>query len=391
MTTNKKVLISGAGIAGLTVAYWLQKFGFTPVIVEKRPDLSDRGYMIDFYGSGFDVAEKMGLIEALRLRTAQYPISKLSFVDNHGNTRAHLDVDRIRKLLHGRFLSLMRGDLASVLYESVKDLIPVHFNTSIKGLHPHPDGVDVDLSNGEEQRFDLVIGADGIHSCVRYLLWGDEDQFENFLGFYVACSVIDNFLEQPDACFGHFEPNVQVMVYSIGENKLTAFFAFKSERLALKGRQAQHEMLGKVFGHRGWIAPQLAKATEESPELFFDAVSQIKLNSWHNDRVVLVGDACQCLTLLAGQGASMGMAGAYLLANELQRANGDYQTAFPAYQAKLKPEIQRRQQAAQKLANSFVPANQLSIYLTYLFLKMAFLPGFRSLFIQQIGARSIIK
>ena len=391
MVSNQKVLISGAGISGLTLAYWLYRWGFSPTIVEKRADLQDRGYMIDFYGSGYDVAEKMNLLEALRAKSALYPISKLEFVDRDGKPHASLDVFRFRELLHQRYFPLMRGDLEDAIYQSVKANVPIRFETSIDQLNVQADGVQVELSNGMREKYDLVIGAGGIHSNVRRLLWGDESQFNSFLGFYIACSIIDNSLDTQELFLGHFEPMTQTTVYSIGGNKLATFFAFKSEKLDVRGREQQMDILSKIFGNLGWVVPQLVEGTKHADNFYFDAVAQIRLDPWYKDRVALVGDACQCLTLLAGQGASMGMAGAYLLAEELWKADGDYGVAFPAYQSKMKPEIDRRQKDARGLAGSFVPNNNFEIMLTYFFLNAAFWPGFRSLFAKQIGAKSIIK
>ena len=391
MTSNRKILISGAGISGLTLAYWLQQWGFSPRIIEKRPDLHDQGYMIDFYGSGFDIAEKMGLLDQLKAKSAQYPVLKLSFVDGHGRKRASFDLKKFKALLHNRYLPLLRGDLETVIYESIRGTVPIQFNTSIGRLQIESDGVLVALSDGSHETYDLVIGADGIHSNVRSLLWGEESRFNHFLGFYVACSVIDNFFGELDAFYGYFEPKTQTMVYPIGSNQLAVFFAFKSGKLNVRGREQKMEALKKVFGNLGWVVPRLVESTRAAGDFFFDAVAQIQLDIWYKERVALVGDACQCLTLLAGQGASMGMAGAYLLAQELHRADGDYKTAFPAYQRILKPEIERRQKDARGLAGSFVPGNNFEISLSYFFLKTAFLPGFRTLFKKQIGARSVIK
>lgn len=388
---NKKILISGAGISGLALAYWLQKYGFSPTIIEKRPDLHERGYMIDFYGSGFDVIEKMNLLDQLRAKSNQYPVSKLAFVNREGKSRATLDVERFRKLLGGRYFPLMRGDLETVIYETVKDNVPIRFGSSITKLEVQPDAVEVELSNGKSETYDLVIGADGIHSNIRKLLWGDENQFKRFLGFYVACSVIDNFFDPPDAFYGYFAPKAQATIYSIGNNQLAVFFAFKSEELNIRGREEQMEVFTKTFGNPGWVLPQLVNGVREADDLFFDAVSQIQMEEWHKGRVALVGDACQCLTLLAGQGASMGMAGAYLLAEELSKADGDYKVAFPAYQQRLKPEIDRRQKEARGLAGSFVPENNFGIAITHLFLNAMFLPGFSTLFKNRIGAKSVIK
>lgn len=391
MMNNMNILISGAGISGLTLAYWLQKWGFSPTIIEKRPDLSDRGYMIDFYGSGFDVADKMGLVDSLQARSDRYQITEVDFVDSHNHPRARLDMIKFRNLLNHRYFPLMRGDLETSIFEKVKGIVPIRFDTIITSLKNQKDGVNVELSNGKTETYDLVIGADGIHSGIRKLLWGNENQFNHFLGFYVACSVIENFFDKTNVCLGHFEPNVQTTVYSIGENKLANFFAFRSEPLNIHGREAHMQALTDRFKNLGWIYPQLLNETQRADHLFFDAVAQIQLDQWHQERVVLVGDACQCLTLLAGQGASMGMAGAYMLADELHKADGDYRTAFPSYQQKLKPEIERRQKDARGLAGSFVPRNKFEVGMTHFFLNTAFVPGFSTLFKNQIGAKSIIK
>jgi 2-polyprenyl-6-methoxyphenol hydroxylase-like FAD-dependent oxidoreductase len=333
----------------------------------------------------------MGLLDALELKTRQYPISGVAFVDRQGRTRARLDVRRFRKMLHNRYLNLMRGDLEDVLYAAIQAEVPVHFHTTLTRLQVQDDGVDTVWSDGSQHKFDLVIGAGGIHSGVRNLVWGDERQFTKFLGFYVACSVIDNFLGREGVFYGHLEPNVQISVYSLGDNRLATFFAFKSELLDVHGRAAALQVLKQRLGQCGWITPQLIEATEQAPHVFFDAVAQISLDTWYKDRVALVGDACQCLTLLAGQGASMAMAGAYLLADELRQAEGDYRLAFPAYEEKLKPEIDRRQQEARNLTNTFVPRNRFEIAMSHFLLNAAFWPGISSLFAKQIGAKSLIK
>jgi 2-polyprenyl-6-methoxyphenol hydroxylase-like FAD-dependent oxidoreductase len=391
MIHNKNILISGAGISGLTLAYWLQHYGFTPTVIEKRPDLTDRGYMIDFYASGYDVAEKMGIIEELEIKAEQYPISETVFVDRSGRPRARIDVGKFRELLNRRYFPIMRGDLEAVIYGSIKDKVSVRFGTDIGRLDIEKDAVHVEFSDDKHESFDLVIGAGGIHSNVRRLLWGDETQFSRYLGFYVACSVIDNFFDTDKMFLGHFEPNLQASVYSIGHSKLATFFAFRSDKLDAHTREEQKELLAKRLDSLGWVIPQLLEGTKHAEDFFFDSASQIQLDNWHQDRVALVGDACQCLTLLAGQGASMGMAGAYLLADELHKVEGDYKVAFPAYQQRLKPEIDRKQKEARGLAGSFVPRNNLEIAVAYLLFNAALLPGFSSLFARQIGAKTLIR
>jgi 2-polyprenyl-6-methoxyphenol hydroxylase-like FAD-dependent oxidoreductase len=205
--------------------------------------------MIGFYGSGFDVAEKMNLLEALQAKSDQYQITKLSFVDRGGGPRATLDVGKFRELLHHRYFPLMCGDLASAIYESLKERVSIRFGMRITRLEVQPDGVTVELSDGRSEKYDLVIGAGGIHSGVRELLWRDESQFIRFLGFYVACSVIDDFFGTQGAYFGHFEPNVQATAYSISGNKSATFFLFRSARLNVHGRDEQMGFLAQRLGH----------------------------------------------------------------------------------------------------------------------------------------------
>jgi 2-polyprenyl-6-methoxyphenol hydroxylase-like FAD-dependent oxidoreductase len=156
--------------------------------------------------------------------------------------------------------------------------------------------------------------------------------------------------------------------------------------LPATGREEQIQTLPRVFGDVGWIVPNLVEATAQSPQLYFDTISQIELTPWSQGRVALVGDACQLLSLLAGQGASMAMAGAYILANELRETNGQPRPAFEAYERKLKPEIDRRQQQARGLARWFVPESRFDIWMMFLFLRLAFLPVFRTAFRRQVGA-----
>jgi 2-polyprenyl-6-methoxyphenol hydroxylase-like FAD-dependent oxidoreductase len=172
---------------------------------------------------------------------------------------------------------------------------------------------------------------------------------------------------------------------------LATFLIFKSPQLDLNGRLPQLDAVEARFGEMDWVVPKVLAKMKTAEQFYFDTASQIKMDQWYQGRVALVGDACQCLTLVAGQGASMAMAGAYVLATALNESGGDYQRALPAYQARMKPEIDQRQEQAQKFASAFVPGSRPSIWFTYAFLKLAFLPGFRSLLLRQVGAKSIIQ
>ncbi|MEM8535290.1 MAG: FAD-dependent monooxygenase [Chloroflexota bacterium] len=205
------ILINGAGIAGLTLAYWLNKFGFIVSVVDKRPDLQDAGYMIDFYGPGFDVAEKMSVLD--QLLTWHYPIKDISFIDRYGKTRSSIDIEKFRRLLHFRHFNFMRGDLAIVLFEMVKDTAPIQFDTSVSQIQQRSDGVHVAFTDGTKKDCDLVVGADGIHSKIRQLVWSDKKQFEHFLGYYVACSIVEDRFGVQKSVYSHIEPGSHAAVY----------------------------------------------------------------------------------------------------------------------------------------------------------------------------------
>jgi 2-polyprenyl-6-methoxyphenol hydroxylase-like FAD-dependent oxidoreductase len=184
----------------------------------------------------------------------------------------------------------MRGDLAQVLCEAVEGDIPIRLGTTITHLRQHPDCVQVAFSDGNQQSYDLVIGSDGVHSKVRELIWGSENQFENYLGYYVSCAIIENFLDQTDAFFTHLESERQAAVYAIRGDRLATFFIFQSPPLHLNGRSTQFDAIETRFGEIEWIVPELLTKMKTAEHFYFDTVSQIKVEQWHQGRVALVGE-----------------------------------------------------------------------------------------------------
>ena len=389
MAIDKRILISGAGIAGLTLAYWLAKRGFGVELVEKRVDLADEGYMIDFYGSGFDVAERMGLIEHLSQK--HVPVPRLEFVDRGGRVQASFNVERFRKLLGYRHFNFLRGDLAAVLYKHTHRAAPIRFGSVIKRMRGKSDGVEATFSDGAEGTYSLVIGADGARSDLRELEWVSGAVHERFLGFYVCCGIIKNFIGGGNAFLARQEPGRLAALYPVRDGKLAVFFVFASGQQGRLTRAEQQTMVEDAFAGVGWVVPRVLEAMRDVREFYYDAVSQRELDFWHKGRVAFVGDACQDLSLLSGQGASLAMAGAYVLAEELERSRGDHEAAFAAYEAAMKPEIMKRQLQARKFAAAFVPESRLALRVRNLFMKALFLPGFRSLFLRSIGAESIMR
>lgn len=374
---RKSVLISGAGIAGPALAYWLRHRGFEPVLIERAAQFREGGYMIDFWGLGYDVAERMKLIP--QLRDAGYLIDHVKFVDEQGRTRSTLDAKAIRRAVGDRFFSLPRGDLARAIFDTVADNIETIFGDGITAIHEDPDGLDVPFEQGPARRFDLVVGCDGLHSAVRQVAWGQEKEFEKYLGYYCASFITANYPHREEQAYTSYaEPGRQISRYALRGGRTAFLFIFASEQLLSQspGLADAKAILCDTFKHDRWIeVPEILKRLETCDDLYLDSVSQTRMPSWSTGRVVLLGDAAYCPSLLAGEGAGFALAGAYLLAGELQRANGDHVLAYRAYEQRFRSFIERKQRSAQQFATSFTPKTRLGLFVRDLVLRLtAFSP-----------------
>jgi 2-polyprenyl-6-methoxyphenol hydroxylase-like FAD-dependent oxidoreductase len=373
---RKSVLISGAGIAGPTLAYWLLKRGFEPVLLERASHFREGGYMIDFWGVGFDVAERMNLIP--RLRDVGYLIDRVKFVDERGHTRSGFDAKILRRTLGNRFFSLPRGDLARAIFDTVADQIEIIFGDTITAIHEDAAGVNVQFQRGQARRFDLVASCDGLHSAVRKIVWGVTKQFEKYLGYYCASFITTNYPHREERTYTSYaEPGRSISRYALRGGRTAFLFIFArgqplKENPELPGVKA---MLRERFEHDRWIeVPEILQRLEVSDDLYFDSVSQIQMPAWSKGRIVLVGDAAYCPSLLAGEGAGFAMAGAYLLAGELEGGSGDHLVAYRAYEERFRAFIERKQQSAQQFATSFTPKTHLGLFVRDLVLRLTALP-----------------
>ena len=374
---TRSVLISGIGLAGPTLAYWLTQCGFEPTLVERWPSPRTGGYVIDFWGLGYDVAERMGLLPSVESKG--YHVVEVRFVDGRGRRLGGFGVDVFRKLTRGRYVSLQRTDLAALLYRKIQGQCETIFGDSIAGVEEDTDGVQVRFERGSARRFDLLVGADGLHSAVRRLVFGPQERFERYLGYAVAAFEVNGYRPRDENVYvSHSVPGKQVARFTLRDDRTMFLFLFSAADDRLRGLQdaaAQKAILHSEFDKVGWECPQILEALDESEELYFDRVSQIRMNRWSRGRVTLIGDAAFCPSLLAGQGSALAMTAAYILAGELAKAEGHIMRALASYHEMMGAFISDKQKAAERFAGSFAPKSRLGLFIRNQATRMLGIPG----------------
>ena len=352
-----KVLISGASVAGPTLAYWLRHHGVTPTVVERAPAPRLGGQALDVRGAALTVVERMHLIE--RLRALRTDMRGSSVVDGAGNelhrttefapSSGRLDSDDVE---------VLRDDLTGLLVERTAGVEYVYGDT-ITALRQDGDGVDVTFAHGAPRRFDLVVGADGLHSTVRRLAFGPEEQFAHHLGMYLAVFTADNVLGLDRWQVWLRDDTAGAGIYTARDNtELRVNVGFMSERLDYDHRDldAQRRLVAERTAGLGWEIPRLLKAMWQAPDFYFDAMAQIRMETWSQGRVTLLGDAGYCASPMSGQGTSLALVGAYVLAEEIAR---DPAAAFDRYEARMRPFAEQNQALATE--NPGFPAAEESI------------------------------
>jgi 2-polyprenyl-6-methoxyphenol hydroxylase-like FAD-dependent oxidoreductase len=361
-----RILISGAGVAGPTLAWWLARDGFTPTLVESAPRLRTGGYVIDFWGPGFEIANRMGMLPSIRPHG--YSVREIRVVDDRGRTAASLPTQAFFKMTRGQFLSIPRGDLAACIYTALDGKVETLFGDRVVRLEQSGSGVDVGFASRPARHFDLVVGCDGPHSGIRQLVYGDESQFEKYLGFKVAAFEVRGYALRDELVYMmHTGVGRQIARFSMRDDRTMFLFTFRDDDRSLPATlPEQKALLRDQFGRMGWEAPQILDALDRTSDLYIDRVSQIHMgpapDSWSRGRVTLLGDAAFAVSILAGQGTALSMIAAYILAGELRRAGGDHTRAFLEYQQRFGPFVLAKQKAATRLAGFFAPRSQLALF-----------------------------
>jgi 2-polyprenyl-6-methoxyphenol hydroxylase-like FAD-dependent oxidoreductase len=333
------------------------------VLVEESPQLRTGGYVIDFGFVGYDIAEKMGLIP--RLRELGYQVTETRFVDRKSRTSASLLTDSLAGLTHGRYTSLRRSDLAATIYGALDGKVETIFGDSVASIEVEQCCVRVGFDHAPPREADLVIGADGLHSRVRQLMSEPDAGVEVPLGYHVAAFEVEGYRPRDELVYvGYGVPGRQVFRFSMREDKTLILFVFRDEYLigdSPINDEERKSVLTHVFANVGWECPQILAAMARVGNIYFDRVSQIRLDHWTKARAALVGDAAACVSLLSGQGSILAMAEAYVLAGELKNCGGDFDAAFTRYEQRLMPLLKRKQKSAAKFASSFAPKTAAGI------------------------------
>ncbi|MCI3928154.1 FAD-dependent monooxygenase [Streptomyces sp. AN091965] len=346
-TAKRTVLISGASIAGPALAYWLHRAGCAVTVVEKAGSLRDGGYPIDIRGSAIEVVRRMGILP--RLQDAHIDSRRFTFLDADGSEVASLGPHAVAGSVEGQDLEVRRGDLAAILHALVRDDVEFLFGDSIDTLgtlDQRGRGVDVTFRSGRQRTFDLVIGADGMHATTRESLFGPEEQFHHYLGYAFAVFTMPNTFGLTHELMMWNTPGRAAALYAVGaSNELHAFLVFHRPEPpldALRNPGAQRDLVATVFAGAGWEVPRMVEAMRDADDLFFDTAGQIRMPHWSRGRVALVGDAAYAPSFLTGQGSSLALAGAYVLARSLA-AYGDHTAAFAAYERDLRTYVTMNQ------------------------------------------------
>lgn len=367
------VVVAGAGIAGLALARRLAHHGWRVTVAERAPGPRPQGYMIDFFGPGYDAAQIMGLLP--RIRELGHDFDEAVLVDEQGRRRASIGFRRFAQALGGSLVSIMRPDLELALRENLPEGVELIYGAALTEVEERPDGVEVRLSDGRVLDADLLAGADGIHSTVRGLVFGPEEDHLLHLGFHTGAFVFED-ADLHAELRGRFlltdSMGAQMGFYGLAGNRVAVFAVHRTEETTLP--KDPRRALREACAELGWPVPRALERCPEPEWVYYDNVAQSRMDSWSKGRVVLLGDACQAVSLLAGQGASMGMGGAFVLAEELARA-ATVLEGLERYEARWRPVVAERQSAARTGTSWFLPDTRLRLRLRRLILGLAALPG----------------
>jgi 2-polyprenyl-6-methoxyphenol hydroxylase-like FAD-dependent oxidoreductase len=355
-----RVLISGASVAGPVLAYWLRRFGFEPTVVERTPALRHGlgGHAVDLFGSAVDVVRRMELWEPVHEARTRTTVMTL---ERRGARPVDVNVERLSAGISDQHVEILRGELTKILYDATRADVEYLFGDSIAGLHDDGSGLDVTFEQSAPRRFDLVIGADGLHSTVRRLVFGPEEGLRRPLGGYLAVYSLPDLFDLGNRMLVHVDVDRIVSTYGVHQTgQARAAFLFRKPELRFDYRdlEQQRRIVEDEFREYGWRVPQLLEHLATADDFYFDAINQITLDSWQRGRVALVGDAGFSPGPAIGGGTSLAAVTAYVLAGELAAARDDLPAGLRNYEQKISRYVDLSRAAAVKTMRSVIPTSR---------------------------------
>lgn len=351
-----KVLVCGMGAAGLSSAYWLKHYGHDVTLVEKSPTLRTGGYKIDIRGVANQVLAEMGLRDQLFAARTRY--AHRHFVDAAGNIINTLSGDEMGFRIDGDF-EVFRGELSQQLYQHYCNCfndVSCRFNDTVTKIRQGQDEVEVTFEQGDVQRFDIVVGADGLHSSVRQLAFMPREYRLVGLDIYLSIFSLPNFLKVSESEWVLTDNGNEVLYYSASQtdDARVAFVFSSQEDVSGKDKLAQFDLIRRVFAAAQWEVPRFFEYMADAEDFYFDAITQVYMRYYSKGRVVLVGDAGYCASPMSGQGTSLALVGGYVLAQELAQYPGNPIQAFSRYHERMEPFVKANQALATEDLGQFL-------------------------------------
>ncbi|WP_029896449.1 FAD-dependent monooxygenase [Nocardia brasiliensis] len=348
-----KVLVAGASIAGPALAHWLCRRGAAVTVVERAPELRPGGQAVDARGVTREVIRRMGLDAAVR--AARTDTAGAHTVDADGNVLETFRADDDGGDGYIAEIEILRGDLSRVLYDDTRADVEYRFGDRIAELTQDADGVDVTFAGGDRRRFDLVVGADGLHSALRAMVFGPHEQFIRHLGHVLAFYSVPNEFGLDRWLLDYQEPGRSAMLRPIQDaTRAMAMFSFTATDFDVDYRDvaAQKRLLRERMTGLGWSTPRILAHLDDTPDFYLDQVAQVVMDRWSNGRVVLLGDAAFSSSPMSGQGTGLALIGAYVLAGELAAADWNPQLGFAAYEQRMRSFVEANQEIGRLHAQS---------------------------------------
>ncbi|MFI5907826.1 FAD-dependent monooxygenase [Dactylosporangium sp. NPDC051541] len=370
------ILISGASVAGPALALWLSRYGHEVTVVEKAPALRGGGYAVDFRGAvHLETLDRMGLRAALEARATH--MGDIAIVDSTG-----AQVAALPSAIFSGDLEILRGDLAEVLYAATRERVRYRFGDQLTAITQDDAGVDVTFASGGRERFDLVVGCDGVHSGVRRLVFGDSDEHKQQLGVYGGIFTMPGTLGLHRTGVMYSEPARSVTVMSPHGGPQIVSLSFYEPGLQFDYRDTaqQRRLITDRFAGAAWRTEELLAAMHQADDFWFDETTQIHLDGWSKGRVVLLGDA-GFAGGPGGNGTGLAVVGAHVLAGELDRARGDHRLAFARYERLMRPYVATCQKQSGGSPDFLVPTTWKKIAQRNRFFKsIRYIPLMRRVF-----------